>query len=398
MMRTLFAVVLAAGFISAQTPAFPVKIEVITESAQCDAVAPSSACLRYTAPASAGDFGGVFEPGVARLRISGPTDGQPATIQATVLSPVGRQWLGVRGIGETAGGTSISGPLPLDVEVYADEAQLSATKSGRFVAVLSVSRAGTTSAVKLPVQLTVTAGTDAIRPDPDFIPDITVTAAPGARASRYTFNVARTEPGSTPVYVSVTPETSDSEKWLAADLRLGAAQCADQPAPCGFEAVVSPPQRAGTYWGVLTITGDGFADRISLRLTVNPAPQMNPITIEPRQITLSAPLGSNFAVSTVVSLKGGNRDGVAYRASYTNPWLAVEPAIGTWPVALRLVLSPAGLEPGVYTDAVVLRSMDTNEVLASIPVQLHHRSHLCPGGHRWRRLADAAVSGESDAG
>lgn len=367
MIRTLQALLLAAAFLSAQTPA-PVTAEVATDAARCGVIATTSACLHYTAPATP-DVAGVFEPGTASLRISGPAS-LPVTVQAVAISPVGRPWLGVRGIGATDSSSSVSGVLPLDIEVYADESQLAEVKAGRFVAVLTVTAAGITSVLKVPVELTVTAPTDALRADPDTIPDLELTASPGMPASRFTINVSRNEVDP-PLYVSVTPETSDGGTWLAADLRFSSGQCADQPAPCSFNVVVQPPARAGIYWGALVITGDGFAERVSVRVTVNAAPQMTPVTIEPRKISLSAPLGSRYAVSTVVNVSGGNRDGVQFRVAYTDPWLSVDPPAATWPTPLRLVMSPAGLDAGVYTDVIVLRAVDTNEVLASIPVRFN---------------------------
>lgn len=78
--------------------------------------------------------------------------------------------------------------------------------------------------------------------------------------------------------------------------------------PCEFEALVTPPQAAGDYWGVLAISGDGYADRVSVRVKVNPPLGENPTVIEPRQLSFSAPLGSTTPVSGTVELKGGYTD------------------------------------------------------------------------------------------
>ena len=301
--------------------------------------------------------------------MSGGT-GLPVLIQVSSLSPVGRQWLGVRRVGEAAVGDSVSGVLPMDLEIFADEAHVSGIKAGRFVGTVNVTTVGVAAPAKLPVQLLVAAAeADPLIVEPDFIPDFIITAAPNAQPSRTTINVRRNSNESAS-HVSVTPETSDGGNWLSADLRFGVSQCADQPVPCSFDAVVRPPQRPGDYWGVLVITGDDFADRVPVRIKVTPAPVAEPVTIEPRQLTLSAPVGSNYAVSTTVNLKGG-RAGVMFRAATTDPWLSVEPAIGQWPATLRVVMSPFGLATGVYTDHIVIRSLDTNEVLATIPVRFN---------------------------
>lgn len=132
---------------------------------------------------------------------------------------------------------------------------------------------------------------------------------------------------------------------------------------------MTPPSRAGDYWGVLVISGDGFGDRGPVPVQVEAAPELRPVVIEPRQVSLSAPSGSRSAVSTTVSLSGGNHDGTLYRVSYTDPWLSVQPSIWNWPVTLKVVMSPFGLEPGLYTDIVTIRSSTSNEVLATIPVR-----------------------------
>ena len=370
MLQTLILCLFTAvAFLEAQTSTVtPITLQVLDEAARCDAIAATSLCFRYTKPA-APELPGVFEPGVARVRITGP-DAAAVSVQATVLSPVGGQWLALRRVGELEGGSSISGSLPLDVEVFIGEAQLAGSRAGRFVAMLVVTAVGTSAPVKVPVQLAVIAETDAIVPEPDFVPELAVTANPNTQPLRFNIGVRRNQLDQDPLHVSVTPETNDGGNWLSADLRFGAAQCADQPLPCGFDAMVRPPQRPGDYWGVLVITGDGFADRVTVRVKVSPGVTLAPVTVEPRQVSMSAPFGSNYAVSTSVSLRGG-KDGVSFKASYTEPWLAIEPAIGVWPATLRLIMSPYGLSPGVYTDTVVVRTLDTNEVLAAIPVRFN---------------------------
>ncbi len=356
------ALSLSAQSASASTPTF----EVATEAARCEAIALSTVCLKYTAPFA--ETPGLFEPGVAQVRIGGPS--VPVLIQVSALSPVGRQWLGLRRVGETAASASISATLPVDLEIFVDEAQLAGVKAGRFVAIVTVTTFGASTPAKLPVQLTVGAAeADPLIPEPELIPDFNVTASTNTQPARTTINVRRNT-NDPPMHVSVTPETSDGGNWLTADLRFGASQCADQPLPCSFDAVVRPPQRAGEYWGVLVITGDDLADRVPVRVKVTPAAVVEPVTIEPRQITLSAPVGSNYAVSTTVSMKGGT-DGVMFRAAASDPWLSVEPSIGRWPATLRVVMSPLGLATGVYTDYVTIRSIDTSEVLATIPVRFN---------------------------
>ena len=372
MIRTLLTGLFAALSLTAQTP---LAAGVATEAARCEAISANTICLAYTAPVAPAVEGeapipGVFEPGSASFRVTGP-EGQLAIVSIAVLSPVGREWLQLRRVGETTGTNSLSGQLPMDLEVFADEAQLAQAKSGRFVAVVAIALSGGAAVpLKVPVQLKVTAETDAVRAEPDTIPAVNVVASVSAAPFRFAINVGRNQVDP-PLYVSVTPETGDGGNWLSADLRLGASQCADQPAPCSFNAVVSPPARAGEYWGVLVITGEGFADRVTVRLKVEAAAQAVPITIEPRRVSLSAPAGSKNAVATMVSLKGGNRDGVLYRVAYSDPWLAVEPPTGTWPVTLRVVMTPLGLEPGVYTDTITLKAVETNEILAAIPVRFN---------------------------
>ncbi len=371
MIRTLFTGLFAAIALVAQTP---LAAGIATEAARCEAISSNTICLAYTAPMAPAEGSaanpGVFEPGAASFRITGP-EGQSVIVNAAVLSPVGREWLLIRRVGETTGSNSATGQLPMDLEVFVDEAQLAQAKAGRFVATLAITLSGGSAApLKVPVQLKVTAETDAVRAEPDTIPSLNVVASASASASRFTIGVGRKEVDP-PLYVSVTPETSDGGNWLSADLRLGASQCADQSAPCSFNAVVTPPARAGEYWGVLVITGEGFADRVTVQLKVEAAPQVVPVTIEPRRVSLSVPAGSKNAVSTVVSLKGGNRDGVLYRVVYSDPWLAVDPPTGTWPVILRVSMTPLGLEPGVYTDTITLRAVATNEILATIPVRFN---------------------------
>ena len=230
MIRMPFVWLFAAVSLSAQTP---LSVAVATEAARCEAISTNSICLAYAAPAPPAEgeiaAAGVFAPGSASFRITGP-DQQQASVHAIVFSPAGRPWLQLRRIGETADSNTITGQLPLDLEVFADETQLSGVKAGRFVAMLVISGSGASAAVKVPVQLTVTAETDAIRAQPDSIPALIVRASPSAAPMRFSIGVGRREVDP-PVLISVTPETSDGGNWLSADLRMSAPQCVDQPVP-----------------------------------------------------------------------------------------------------------------------------------------------------------------------
>ena len=138
------ALSLSAQIVSVSSPTF----EIATEAARCEAISLATVCLKYTSPPVA-EIPGLFEPGVALVRVSGGT-GLPVLIQVSSLSPVGRQWLGVRRVGEAAVGDSVSGVLPMDLEIFADEAHVSGIKAGRFVGTVNVTTVGVAAPAKLP--------------------------------------------------------------------------------------------------------------------------------------------------------------------------------------------------------------------------------------------------------
>jgi hypothetical protein len=133
----VFLAVVAA--IQAQTTPTPVKLDVRTEAAQCDAIARITACLRYTQPPFPETIG-IKTPEFAIIRVTGPETS--SIIQAVAISPGNRQWLRVRRFGAPVGGTSITDVLPQDVEIYVDEAEALTMRSGRFVGALIVTVAG----------------------------------------------------------------------------------------------------------------------------------------------------------------------------------------------------------------------------------------------------------------
>jgi hypothetical protein len=134
---------------------------------------------------------------------------------------------------------------------------------------------------------------DVITATPAAVPEIIVNAAQNSQLLRFSISVSRNGVGP-PFQVSATPLTNDGGVWLGADLQTGLFPCSTTNVPCEFEALVTPPQTAGDYWGVLAISGDGYADRVSVRVKVNPPLGENPTVIEPRQLSFSAPLGSTL--------------------------------------------------------------------------------------------------------
>ncbi len=354
---------LASVAIHAQKPA-PVSLEVRTEAAKCDAIARGMACLRYTQPPFPETIG-IRTPETAYVKITGPE--VASVIQAVVVSPAGRQWLRVKRAFAPVGGVAITDQLPQDVEIYVDEAEALQMRAGRYVATLVVTVSGATAPVKMPVQLTVGPDLDSISLQPDFIPDLTVGATQNPQPLRVGVSVRRTGVGP-PYQVSATPVTSDGGNWLGADMQAGFSPCAFGVVPCDLDAIVTPPSAAGDYWGALILSsGDGFADRVAVRIRVTAAPGQNPALIEPRQISLSSPLGSTAPVSALVELKGGY-DGLAFRAVSSDPWLTIEPTGARWPAVLKMTANPTGLDAGLYTESVQLRTTDTSELLATIPV------------------------------
>lgn len=352
------------AFLHAQTQApVPVIAGVRTESAQCSAIARQTACLYYTKPPFPETIG-TRSPEFDIVRVTGPENA--AVVQATVHSPGNRQWLRLRRAGAPVGGVSISDRLPLDLEIYVDDAHAYDMRAGRFVATLTITVAGVAAPVKLPVQLTVGPDDDVITATPSFIPDLIVGATQTPQPLRYNIGVARNGVGP-PFHVSATAETSDGGTWLRAELQGGFAPCSTSVVPCELEVIVTPPQTPGDYWGALLISGDGYSDRVAVRVKVTDAPGLNPPLIEPREISLSAPLGSFNPVRARVELKGGY-DGLSFRAVQSSPWLTVDPTSARWPAVLKVFANPAGLDAGLYTESIQLRTTDTSESLGTIPV------------------------------
>jgi hypothetical protein len=358
-------ILIACGLAPGETTT-PVKMEVRTEAAQCDAIARAgTACLRYT-QAPFPETGGVRTPDFALVRVTG-TEGASVVIQAFVISPGNQQWLHVRRVGSPVGGTTITDVLPQDVEIYVDDTAAAGMRAGRFVGMILVTAPGGASPVKLPVQLTVGPDTDSIAASPDLVPGVTVNATQNPQPVRASISMGRNGVGP-PFSVSVIPDTSDGGAWLNANLQAGFVPCSTEPVPCEFEAIVTPPQTAGEYWGVLVIvSAAGYADRVAVRVKVNPAVGENPPTIDPRIVTLSAPLGSTTPVTAQVTLTGGYDD-LAFRAVNTDPWLTVDPTAARWPAVLKLTANPSGLDAGLYSEVVQLRAVETNELLGTIPV------------------------------
>jgi hypothetical protein len=335
------------------------------ESARCGELGAATICFQQMAGQDA------TTPGVAAVVLGGQPQGS-ILVTATTVSPQGRPWLVIAAPSQPPA-SSVSGFLPFDFRVSVDSAVTRTLGEGAYLAYLNVF-AGTLLRTRIPVVLRILPGSDVLSTQPDRIDDVSAPAqtAPVIRPVMVE-HLDRGSPGP-PVGITATPATNDGRGWLTVNTRpttppANDRPCALFPTPCGIEVIVTPPPASGLYTGAVTLSDGSRSALLPVRVRITASTVVPPIDTLPGAISLTAPAGSRDKISRSVTV-GNNTAGAPFIMTKEASWLEVTPSGPFLPANFVLVADPAGLEPGIYTDTIVLIHAETGSLLALIPVSL----------------------------
>jgi len=107
------------------------------------------------------------------------------------------------------------------------------------------------------------------------------------------------------------------------------------------------------------------------KLTNHPPP-IPALSVAPGRVRDSAAVGSTAMLVDSIALSSSGAGALSWSASVKSGggWLDVTPRTGTTPARVRVHLNPAGLDPGVYQDTVVVSAGQAVGSPAHVPVDL----------------------------
>ncbi|MEZ5401982.1 MAG: hypothetical protein R2729_20080 [Bryobacteraceae bacterium] len=365
-MKKLTALIaFAAASVLAQTPATPIAA-IGPDSARCDDVGPNTICIQQTSGQN------VTLPEEVVVAMGGQPQG-PIVVSATVVSPSGRPWLRINAPAQAVSPT-VTGSLPFDFRVTVDGGITQSFGAGAYFGYINIF-AGNILRSRIPVVLKIVPETDILTANPQIIFDI-VAPAQGAPVIR-TLIVDHTNfggPGS-PSIIEATPATNDGRAWLLVNLRGSTPPASDRPCglfptPCGIEVIVAPPAASGDYIGAVALSDGTRSTLVPIRARITTSFGGTPVETPPGAIVLSAPIGSRERITRTVTI-GALFAGTPFNTFKEAEWLSVTPSGPYLPATFTIVVDPSGLEPGTYTDTIVLTSAETGGLLALIPISLN---------------------------
>src|SRR2546421_646651 len=105
------------------------------------------------------------------------------------------------------------------------------------------------------------------------------------------------------------------------------------------------------------------------KLTKDPPP-LAALSVAPGRVLDSAAVGSTAMHVDSIALTSSGAGALAWSASVKvgGGWLDVTPKTGTTPARVHVHLNPAGLDPGVYQDTVVVSAGQAVGSPARVPV------------------------------
>lgn len=308
----------------------PITIPVsFSVTAGTISVSPTLLAFSFTMGGSA--------PGAQTLAVS--SSGQALTYTAVAASDTGT-WLSV---------SPASGTTPGNLSVIVDPSKLSPGMYNGSITITSPFATG--SPLKVPVVLTVSAGTISASP----AAGLTFTEAAGGTApASQNITVAGTP---APLNFTVTTDTKGTGTWLSASPTSGTT-----PGTVAV-SVDATGLKTGSYTGTVTITSTGAAGSpVSIPITFNVVPPQT-MTASPAQLNFSYTIGLAAPASQNVTVSSSGTAlpfTVAVKTKDGANWLTVAPTSGTTGTAgasiLAVSVSPASLAAGNYMGTITITS------------------------------------------
>ena len=326
----------------------PVSLQV---TAGAPTVNPPSLSFSQTAGGSA--------PGTQTISVGSTGQAIAFTAGATVTQPsTGTQlpnWL-------TVSPTSGTTPASLTVSVSAANLAASATP---YQGNITITAAGSSNSVTVPVQFTVNPGTISATPATLTFSQVQGGSAPATQ----TISVSGT-PGA--INFSATAATNSGGNWLSVSPSSGTT-------PGTVTVTVNGSSLTpNTYTGTVMInspgaTGSPITINVSFTVTASQT-----ITASPATLTFSAVAGIAPPAAQTVSITSSG-SGTSFTAAATTQtggnWLSVTPTSGVTPAQLSIAVASQSLTAGNYTGTVAINSpniaapvnITVNLTVASIP-------------------------------
>ncbi|MFN7924672.1 MAG: hypothetical protein U0Q16_31510 [Bryobacteraceae bacterium] len=374
--RFVFGLLLGLGPAAAQTPLL-------------------TATIPNPPPCDGNEIGGLtvcFNRGADSIgvRVTGPT--LPVTIEAVVISTPSLPWLRV-GLPDGDPGTKITATPPFDFTISQDFDSAAQIKAGAHLGYVQLSSSETNQKVRIPVRLGVPG--DSLTALPDVV-ELTVQAGRTARKEIRMDDLSRPDKRLETVLATYTTDGGD---WLSGSLNAGLSPCVTSPYPCDLALEIKAPATTGDYEGALTVTSDGRAMYIRVRLKVTPAPPPE-VTSDPRLPAAFAKSGATTKITLPVKVSSPG-DAVPFRVVTQAPWISHILSSQTLPATIIFSLDPAGLDPGAYSDLVTVREAGTDRALLAFPVTFYivvpeYLSHLSDGAG-WKSKVYVVNLGAQDA-
>ncbi|MEZ5356563.1 MAG: hypothetical protein R2762_28340 [Bryobacteraceae bacterium] len=369
-MKNLLFALLWTGAVYAQLAPAPVAA-IGPDAARCDDLGASTICFQQLAGTTAVNF-----PEVAVV-LGGQQQG-PVVVSATAVSPSGRPWLAIAAPSQPPSPT-VTGALPFDFRAAVDTSVTRAFGEGTYLSYINVF-VGTLLRTRIPVVLRILPGNDRLAALPDRIDDLTAPAQSSPVTRPLIIEHLEGGARGAPSVISATPATNDGGGWLLVNLRAtdpsatnpSATErpCALFPTPCVIDVILAPPPVSGNYIGAVTVSDGTRSTVIPVRARITTSTVTPPIDTPPGAIVLSAPIGSREKITRSLTV-GNNSAGAPFVLVKEAEWLEVTPSGPFLPANFVLSVDPTGLEPGSYTDTIVLIHAETGSLLALIPVTLN---------------------------
>jgi hypothetical protein len=258
-------------------------------------------------------------------------------------------------ISDNASWLSVSPPSGTGNGVVTVSASPTGLNAGSYTAVLTVSAAGSTNSVTVPVAFAVTAA-----PVPPAI---------GLSPSSLSFAAQQGGGNPAPQTVSINNKGGGTLTWSASDT---AAWMTVSPASGSGNgsisiAVTTGSLTAGSYNSVVTVSAPGAtAVNIPVAFTVSAAPVPPSIGLSPTSLSFTAQQGGTNPANQTLNVSNTGGGTLNWTAGDNASWLSVSPASGTANGAITVGAVTGSLAAGTYNGTVTVSATGATSV--SIPV------------------------------
>jgi uncharacterized protein (TIGR03437 family) len=276
----------------------------------------------------------------------------PSNISYTAAVTSGSSWLSVSPGSGTTNVTALS--------VSVNNSSLTA---GSYNGTISITPAGATTPIPVPVSVTVAQA-------PSMIPNptsLTFTSNAGAVPVAQTLNL--TSSGAAISY-NVSANTASGGNWLTVSPGSGATPGSVQ---VSINSGVLAGLATGTYTGnvVFTATTGASNSPLSVPVTLNVTAALTP---SPSSLTFNYVINGTAPGPQAVGVTS-NGGPISYSAAASTSsggnWLSVSPGSATTPTGISTSVNPAGLAAGKYTGTITLTSAGATNSPVTIPVTLN---------------------------